>query len=172
MRTGFARLAHPARAVPAICLLALMPLAGCSDSDNDTASTTSTTEAVAPTSTASPVNTTFTGQGSAQFCQYIATYTANSQTQSPTASNAEVEASLREGLTAIDQAVAVAPAEIKADVVTVADTFDALVTAMAAADFDVSRMEAADVEPLQSPAFTSAATRMQAYLTTVCKATG
>ena len=134
-------------AVPAACLVALLPLAGCSD-DKKSDSASSTTAAGSAT-TARPVDTSFTGEGSEEFCQFIATFTEG-QNVNPSASNAELEASLREALAAIDQAVSVAPGEIKNDVVAIADTFDQVVTALSSAEFDLERVDSTVLEALQS----------------------
>ena len=160
-----ARPARRAHVVPAACLVALMPLAGCSD---DKKSDTSQSSATTATSVR-PVDTSFTGEGSAEFCNFITTFTEGSQNVSPNASPAVLEASFRDALTAINQAVAVAPAEIKGDVVAIADTFEGVVTAVSTANFDLARVDASTLQSLQSEGFLDAVTRLQSYLTTVCK---
>jgi hypothetical protein len=152
--------------VPAACLVAILPLAGCSDDDkNDGATPTS----VGTATTARPVDTSFTGEGSEEFCRFITTFTEGSQNVSPTASPAELETSFREALTAIDQAVAVAPGEIKGDVVSIADTFERVVTAVSTADFNLDQVDTSTLEALQSEGFLDSVTRLQAYLTTICR---
>lgn len=153
--------------VPTACLVALLPLIGCSDDDkNDGATPTSAGTAT----TARPVDTSFTGEGSEEFCQFITTFTEGSQNVSPTASPAELETSFREALAAIDQAVSVAPGEIKNDVTSIADTFERVVTAVSTADFNLDRVDTTTLEALQSEGFLDAVTRLQAYLTTICRA--
>jgi hypothetical protein len=153
------------RVVPAACLVALLPLTGCSDDKKNDGATPSS-EGTA--TTARPVDTSFTGEGSEEFCRFITTFTEGSQNVSPTASAAELETSFREALTAIDQAVSVAPGEIKNDVVSIADTFERVVTAVSTADFNLDRVDASTLEALQSPGFLDAVTRLQAYLTSIC----
>ncbi len=165
-----ARLARRALVVPAACLVALLVLVGCSGSDYDDAGGTSTT-AVTPT-TVRPVNTSFTGQGSAEFCQFIRTFTAGSQSVSPTASPAELEVELQKSLDAINQAVDVSPAEIKGDVVAIADTFDTVVTAISKASFDLTKVDGSALAALQADSFLDAVTRLQAYLSQYCGAPG
>jgi len=160
---------HRARAVPAACLVALLPLAGCSD-DKKGASVTPTSAATG--STVRPVDTSFTGEGSAEFCRFITTFTQGSQNISPNATPAELEASFREALAAIDQAVSVAPAEIKGDVVVIADTFENVVTAVSTANFQLDLVDATVLQALQSEAFLDGVTRLQAYLTTICRTGG
>jgi len=154
-----------ARFVPVACLVAALPLAGCSDSKKGGG-------ASSPTSTPTSVDTTFTGQGSAEFCQFITTFTEGSQNVSPTASPAELGASFQEALTAVNQAVAVAPTEIKGDVVALADTFETVVTAVSSAGFDLTKVDASALESLQSESFERAVTRLQSYLVEFCGAGG
>src|SRR5205085_6197094 len=110
------RIARWTPVVPAACLIAALALAGCSSDSNgkNTAAATSTT-AAAITSTTRTVDTRFTGEGSGEFCQFITAFSASQQSVSPTATPASLEAAFRESLDAIDQAVDVAPAEIKPD---------------------------------------------------------
>jgi hypothetical protein len=157
------------RVVPAACLVALLPLTGCSDGkDSDGATPTS----VGGATTARPVDTSFTGEGSEEFCRFITTFTEGSQNVSPTASPAELEASFREALTAIDQAVSVAPGEIKTDVESIANTFEGVVTAVSTAEFNLDRVDASALAALQSEGFLDSVTRLQAYLTSICKTSG
>jgi hypothetical protein len=161
------------RAVPAACLVALLAFAGCSDSKkDDAASTTTSTSAATTATTARPVNTSFTGEGSAEFCGFIASFTTESQTVSPTATPAELEASFRESLDSLDKAEAVAPAEIKPDVEAIADTFDKVEAAASAAGFDLKKVDASSLLALQSPGFLQSVTRLQAYTTNICHLAG
>ena len=161
------RTARWTRVIPASCLIAFLALAGCSKS-KDAASTTTTVPAV--TSTTRTVDTRFTGEGSAEFCQFIAAFAASQQDVSATASPVSLEAAFRDSLNAIDQAVGVAPAEIKPDVVKIYDTFKAVQTAAADVGYQVTKMSAASLGTLQDEQFLDSVTRMQAYLTNVCKA--
>lgn len=156
-----------ARMIPAACLVAVLALAGCSGSDDDESGATTST----PT-TVRPVNTSFTGQDSAEFCQYVNTFTTGSQAISPSASPAALQASITEAQTAIDKAVSVAPGEIKGDVEIVATTFKQVTDAVTAAGFDITRMNVEAVAPLQSDAFLDSVTRMQAYLANICGSGG
>ncbi len=164
-----ARPSRRARVVPAACLVALLPLVGCSDDKKD-ASGTSTS--LSPGSTARSVDTRFTGEGSGEFCQFITTFTEGSQSLSPNATPAELEAEFREALGAIDQAVSVAPAEIKGDVEVIADTFERVVTAVSTAGFQLDQVDASTLQELQSENFLDGVARLQAYLTSVCRTGG
>lgn len=157
-----ARPARRARVVPATCLIALVSLVGCSDSDKGGSSAASVT-----TTTVRPVDTSFTGEGSAEFCQFIKTFSAGSDV-SPSASPAELEADFNESLAAIKQAVTVAPTEIKPDVVAIADSFETVVTAVRTANFDLTKLDSSALASLQSEGFLDSVTRLQAYLNTYC----
>jgi hypothetical protein len=159
-----ARANSPRRAsvVPAACMAALLPLAGCSDSNGGNGGGTA---APAATTTTAP-EYTFTGEGSTEFCQFISAFDEGSQGAS---GGADVEGSLREAQTAIDSAVNVAPAEIKDSVVTIAEGFRSMNTAMASAGFDVNRLDPAALNALQAPPFVAAVDRMEAYLSNVCR---
>ncbi|HVF13461.1 MAG TPA: hypothetical protein VM942_02620 [Acidimicrobiales bacterium] len=160
-----ARPARRARAVTAACVVAILPLAGCSDDKKKEAAPTSETSV-------RPVDTSFSGQDSAEFCTFITTFTEGSQNVSPTASPAELEASFQKALAAIDQSVAVAPVEIKGDVSAIRDTFDTVVTAVSDAGFDLARVDPSALQALQGEGFLDSVTRLQAYLTTVCRTGG
>ncbi len=167
-----ARSAHPVRSVrtlSCVCLALLLALAGCSDSDGDDPEETTNTTSGATATTVRPVDTSFTGQNSAEFCQLITTFTAGSQELSPAATPDELEASLSEALGAIDEAVAKAPTEIKGDVTAIAGAFKTVVDELGAVDFDISKVDSKVLLALQSDGFLDAVTRLQAYLTNVCK---
>ncbi|HEX7276553.1 MAG TPA: hypothetical protein VF244_04200 [Acidimicrobiales bacterium] len=147
--------------------MAVLLLAGCSDDDDDSAAPP-TTAAGAPT-TVRPVDTSFTGQGGAEFCELLATFTGGQEQLSANASPDELRAAFGESITAINQAAGVAPDEIKADVDTVAASMKSFETAMSNAGYDVTKVNAADLAALQSQAFLSSVTRMGAYLSSVCQ---
>ena len=158
-------------AVPAACLVACLAFVGCSKSDDkgDAVASSSTT-APAVTSTTRFVDTRFTGEDSGEFCKFIADFSVSQQQVSANATAASLEIAFRDSLAAIDQAVEVAPAEIKADAVRIADTFKSVQAAAAAVGFEVTKMSAESVGMLLDQQFLDSVTRMQAYLTNVCKA--
>ncbi len=65
-----------------------------------------------------------------------------------------------------------APGEIKPDVSNIADTFEKVTGSVAAAGYDIAKVDVAAVAPLQSEAFLDSVTRMQAYLNNVCQVDG
>ncbi len=154
------------------CGLALVLLTGCSSGGGkDTASSTPTTAAPAatgPSTTVRPVDTSFTGQNSAQFCTLAKTYNERFSNVNAASSPAQLRTAAQEGRTAINQAASAAPAEIKPDVQVIATAFTALFTELEKANFDVSKMSPAALSSLQAPEFQASTTRFQAYLRTVC----
>lgn len=156
----------------AACGVALLVLAGCrGDGDGDAAPTTSAppgTAAGGPTTTARPVDSSFTGQNSAQFCALARTYNERFTKVGTNPSAAELRTVAREGQTAITQAVSTAPAEIKADVQVLATTFGGLLSELEKVDFEAARLPPAAFTELSSLEFQTATTRFQAYIRTVC----
>ena len=157
----------------AACGLALLVLAGCSGGDDDTAtsapSTTAPAAAGGPTTSLRTVDTNFTGQGSAEFCNLARTYTERSNQLGPNATPAQLRTVAREGQTAINQALNAAPAEIKNDVQIIATAFGGLLTDLEAANYEVTRVAPASFARLQAPEFATASQRFQAYVRNVCK---
>ena len=157
----------------AACGLALLVLAGCSGGDDDTAtpapSTTAPAAAGGPTTSLRTVDTNFTGQGSAEFCNLARTYTERSSQLGPSATPAQLRTVAREGQTAINQALNAAPAEIKNDVQIIATAFGGLLTDLETANYDVTKVAPASFARLQAPEFGTASQRFQAYVRNVCK---
>ena len=153
-------------------VVAALVLTGCSggDDDNDAASNTTAPAAAAagPTSTVRPVDTSFTGQNSAQFCALARTYSERSTRVAPNATPAELRTLTREGQTAITQAVNAAPSEIKRDVEVISTAFNSLVSELEKVNFEVTRVPPAAFGSLSAPEFTQATTRFQSYVRTVC----
>ena len=149
------------------CGLALLVLGGCSSSDPKPTSTP-TTAAGGPSTTLPPVATSFTGQGSAQFCALAKTYTDRSASLGANLTQAQLRTASQDARTAITQAAAAAPAEIKADAQAVSDAFAALFDELNRANFDPSKVSPAALAPLSSPQLSTATTRFEAYLHSVC----
>lgn len=161
------------RTILLACGLALLVLTGCSggDDDNDAASATTTTAAGGTTSTLRPVDTSFSGQGSTEFCNLARTYTERSASVGGNTSStpAQLRTLANEGRTAINQAADVAPPEIKADVQLISTTFSGLLAELEKVDYDATKLTPAAFAPLQAPEFGRASQRFQAYTQDVCK---
>ena len=156
------------RKILAACGLALLVLTGCSGGDDDDAAPSTTAAAAGPTTTIRPVDTSFTGQNSAQFCSLARTYTERFSSVGSNPSPAQLRTVAQEGQRAITEAVNTAPAEIKPDVEVLARTFGNLITELERVNYDAPRLPAGALQALQAPEFTQATTRFQAYTRTVC----
>jgi hypothetical protein len=162
------RRARRAYALPLACLVAVLALAGCSDSKkSDSATAGSTT----PNTLGRTVDTNFTGEGSAEFCQYLKTFASRMQSMGQATNAAEVNANLRQVQESLDQAVAQAPPDVKDNMATLAATVGTVVTTVINAGGDTNKMTDA-LTALQSEGFADAVTRLTAYLTSKCGATG
>jgi hypothetical protein len=158
--------------------LTLAVLAGCSSSGDGkkqaspSTSVPGSTVAGGPTTTGRPVDTSFTGKDSAQFCALAKTYTDRSTKVDPASTPAQLRSVTQEGRTAIDQAAAAAPAEIKPDVQVLANGFGTLFTELEKVNFDASKVSAAAFSPLGTPEFQASTVRFQAYIKNVCGISG
>ncbi|MGH3907494.1 MAG: hypothetical protein ACRDTE_25455 [Pseudonocardiaceae bacterium] len=153
----------------AACGVALLVLAACSggDDDND-ASPTTVAPAAGATTTVRPVDTSFTGQNSAEFCALARTYNDRFTDVNANATPAELRTVAREGRDAITAATGSAPVEIKPDVEVIARTFSNLLTELERVNFEAQRLPPAALESLSAPEFQQSTQRFQAYIRTVC----
>lgn len=147
--------------------LALVPtvvlaMAACSGDGDDKATPTTL---VSPFTTGSPVDTTFTGEGSKQFCDLIESFDAD-ETLDPKASPEQLEESLRKGLSSLEKAADVAPAEIKGDVRSIADVLGGLAASLDRIGYDFTKVSQADLQAILT--LGPAATRLQAYVSRFC----
>jgi hypothetical protein len=151
--------------------LALVILTGCSGGDDDDAAPTTAPAAGASggsSTTVRPVDTSFTGQNSAQFCALAKTYNERFTGVGSNPTPAQLRTLAREGQTAINQAVTAAPGEIKRDVEVIATTFGGLISELEKVNYEAARMPPAAFNSLSAPDFTASTTRFQAYIRTVC----
>ncbi|MDQ3642495.1 MAG: hypothetical protein M3450_13770 [Actinomycetota bacterium] len=158
------------------CGIALVFLTSCNGGDDDKAAPATSAPAGAtstgPTTTVRPVDTSFTGQNSAQFCALARTYNERFTSVGANPTPAQLRTLSREGQTAITQAVSAAPAEIKRDVEVIANTFNVFLGELEKVNFEVARVPPAALQSLSAPEFQQSTTRFQAYTRTVCGVTG
>jgi hypothetical protein len=148
--------------------VALALLAGCSGDDQASPTSTSAPVATGPTTTIRPVDTSFTGQNSAQFCTLAKTYNDRFSNFSTASTPSQLRTVTQEGRTAITQAATAAPAEIKPDVQVIANAFTALFDELEKVNFDINKLSPTSLGSLQAPEFQASTTRFQAYLRSVC----
>lgn len=151
----------------ALGLVAAISLAACGGSDKKTPTTTVTS----PLTTTQAIDTNFTGAGSAEFCDMAKTLNTNPSAIAPNASTAQIRANLETADKDIHHAADVAPAEIKPDVTVIAASFSSIVAAIGQAGYDLTKVSPEALATFQSPEFSSAAARFQAYLTQICHIT-
>ncbi len=148
-----------------IALSAVLVLTACGGDDSDDRA--APTVATAPAATTSP---TFTGTGSAQFCGLMNTYRARlTGINAATATPAQVQQLATELGSAIQQAVAVAPPEIKPDVTLVAAAANDYLAELRRAGYDAKKLPPGANQRFQAPDVQAAAGRLQAYDQTVCR---
>ncbi len=144
-------------------------LAACEGGGGGTASPTTAT-GIGPGASVpgtQPVDTRFTGEGSAEYCRLARSYQEASSRLAPGAT-ADLRQLFQNAARDIVQAVGVAPAEIKPDVTLVADGFSALVGALGEVDYDFTRLPPDLIVRFQSQDFVTASTRVGAYSRNVC----
>jgi len=143
-------------------LTAVLALAGC-------AGDKSATDASAVRgSTAS----SFNGAGSDQFCGLLKSF--SEQTKSSTSSALDPIALRRlisQSQSTAQQAVSLAPSEIKADVTMLSGVYSDVLGAMEKSGLDVTKLDPAVLSRLSSSDVQAAASHVDTYLATVCKIT-
>ena len=150
-------------------VVALVLLAGCTSGTGGQGASSTSDPGGGPTSTLRPTDTSFSGQGSGEFCTEARAYSERSGGLDPSATPAKLRADATEGQRAIARAVALAPAEIKPDVEVLSAGFTALLAALAGVNYDVTKVTPGMLAPLQAPEFGRATQRFQAYVRDVCK---
>ena len=136
-----------------------------SNADNGSGTTAAGAGAGAPGT--QPVDTKFTGAGSADYCKLARTY-QDASSKLGAGASPDLRQLFQDAARDIKAAVDVAPAEIKKDVQTVADGFTALVGALATVNYDFTKLPPDLIVRFQSQDFMNASTRVGAYSKTVC----
>ena len=150
------------RLVVSLGLVAVLGLTGCGGGgDDDDAAPAQTT--AAPATTAAVGN----DQAGTPFCGLARTYTEKFSTLLAVANDpAKLRAATTDAESAIRQAQAQAPAEIKSDVGVVATTAKDVLAALQKNNFDLSRT--AEVSKLQEPRFQTSLANMNRYARAHC----
>ena len=149
-------------------VLALVLLGACSDSGDSPAPSTSTS-ANPPATTTRPVDTSFTGQGSAPFCSLAKMFNDRFANLATPTTPAQARANLRDAQAALTQAIDIAPGEIQPDLTVIAAGVAELTAALERVNYDAARLEPTGLAKLQEPAFVTSSVRLQAYLRNVCR---
>jgi hypothetical protein len=142
-----------------------LTLAACGGSD-----TKSTNASASNTTVAGAAVADSSGGGSSKYCGLEAKY-SGLKDLNPTAGNADsIKATLETARTALKEAVAVAPTEIKADVRVLADAYDPFITALAKVNYDFTKVNFSDpaFAKLSSAEVQAAAQRVSDWAKTHC----
>jgi hypothetical protein len=150
-------------------VLALTACAGGSNGKQAATAPPKTTTPASPDAS-QPVDTSFTGAGSADYCRLARDYSESSKKFNAPNTPDQLRAVFQEAENDIQSALAVAPPEIKADVQTIATGLSSIVKAMEAANYDVTRLSA--TPPSLPPNFDAASQRIDAYTRDVCHLPG
>jgi hypothetical protein len=145
------------RLLVSVGLVAVLGLAGCGGGGDD--------EEAAPPTTVPPPATAPAGndQAGTPFCQLAKTYTEKYASLLTVANDpTRLRAATTDAESAIRQAQSTAPAEIKADVTTVAGTASQVLSALQRNNFDLSRTPEA-LTRLQEPSFQTALSNVNRY---------
>lgn len=147
-----------------VVVLAVLVLGACGGGDSDD-SASPTTPTAAPTTAP-----TFSGSGSAEFCGLVNTYSDRlSGLSRANSTPAQVRQFATELGTAIQQAVAVAPAEIKNDVTLLAAAAADYLAGLQRAGYDLGKVPPESLQKFQAPDVQAATQRLQVYGQTVCR---
>ncbi len=170
-----------APALVAGAALVALVLAGCGGDNSSPSAQSPTTTAAGGTSgsNASTTSPSFSGSGSSDFCNFakdLQNSDIGSSLDSDNSTN--LKADLDKVRDALSQAKDKAPAEIKADVATVADEFQKYNDILAKYDYDPQKLtDAAQKDPqvlqqatavLGDPKYQAASDRVSAYAEQVC----
>jgi hypothetical protein len=166
MRSGTARFA----ALVAVAVAFAFTACGGGSNAKRASPASPTTLALSAGDTTQPVDTSFTGAGSDDYCRLARDYSDSSKKFDAPNSPDQLRAVFQEAQNDINSALAVAPPEIKADVQTIATGLDSIVKAMEAANYDVTRL--ATTPPSLPPNFDAASQRIDAYTSNVCHLPG
>lgn len=130
-------------------------------------SSAAVTPAVTATTGPLTVDTTFTGQGSAAYCQLSKSYADAAARLGPNP-DAQLRQAYEDAARDMQAAVAVAPAEIKGDAQIVADGFGGLIAALQGVDYDFTRLPPDVVARFMDDDFRRASIRLTAYGKNIC----
>jgi hypothetical protein len=158
-----------------LLLVAVIVLTGCGSSlktasgagTTATTSTSAAASAAAPSSTSSAVS----GNSNSSFCveAKIEQAQEDKNTDAFTGdSPADLQKFEEQGQAELKVFEAKAPSQIKSAVQTIATTNDTLVTALKAANWDVTKLDPTVTQNIDSPAFEAAVTTVDNYLKQVC----
>jgi hypothetical protein len=149
-------------------VVALLTLTACSSGSGDkTAASATTTVPPSIPSTTTTLVVRGSDQASTPFCKLVVTYTQQFAALLPAAGDpTKLKAATTDAESAIRQAQASAPAEIKPDVTVVATTASQVLTALQKNNFDITKTP--EVNKLQDPGFQTSFANVNRYAQAHC----
>lgn len=142
---------------------------GGSDDASSPATSAATTTLSQPSTTLRPVDTSFTGVGSADFCNLGKAFNDRFTNIGTPSTPAQLRTAMGEARNAITQAVAVAPPEIRTDMQVLSTAIGEFFSALDRVNFDANRLDLSSLRAFQAPEFVTASLRLEAYLKNVCR---
>jgi ABC-type glycerol-3-phosphate transport system substrate-binding protein len=151
------------RLMGSVALAAVLGLTACGGGGSDDKAAQTTPSSAAPATTAAVGN----DQAGTPFCQLARTYTEKYNTLLANASDpVKLRAVTTDAESAIRQAQASAPAEVKADVTVVASTASQVLAALQKNNFDLAKTP--EVSKLQDPGFQTSFANLNRYARAHC----
>ncbi len=150
-------------------------MSACDNGDRGGDAVSATTFAPAVTSTTSTTaSPSFVGEADSPFCTLLVEVAVDEVLGGDTADPVAIGEAFRSVVGVLEQAAALAPPEIVADVTLVAEGMDALDAALAAVGYDFDALAASGAAPqvleaVNDPVFTDAGLRLAAYRSQVCR---
>ncbi len=111
----------------------------------------------------------FGGNGGSDFCDYARKVSAALQQQSSNTDPAARKKRLQASSDAIAHAASIAPSAIKADFDTFVSGLHSYLAALAAVNYDATKVDPTKLQVLTDPKFTTASEHINQYLAQVCK---
>lgn len=144
----------------------LVVTAACGGSSKKTAATasSSTTTSSSPPTSSTATTVHFSGSSSSQFCASVRTLAQKTQA----GPNADLRTVYANFDSEASQILAAAPAVIKSDLDAVVAGLRTLRNALAAVNYDRTKLDASTIKSLQDPAFQASVARVASYTQQVC----
>ncbi len=144
--------------------------AGSSGTASSKPTATSGTPASAGSSSGrSSTTVNFGGNGGSSFCDYARKVTAASKQQSTGTDPGALKKRIQASSDALAHAASIAPSAIKADFDTFLSGLRPYLAALAAANYDTTKIDRGKLQVLRDPKFTTASGRITQYMAQVCK---
>ena len=142
-------------------------------SGSSTTNASGSTSSTAPTSpNATPTTQKVSGNSGSDFCNLARTQSSAFNGPNPSATTQlDLKKTYENLLPALQHIVAIAPSQIKGDFQTFVTAYTPYIRALAAANYDFTKLNFASLQGLSAPDVKAASQHIEAYLTQVCHLT-